>query len=63
VVQGTTSDYSLYAIDTIYTRCPYGTGDDGSDTKNKIEQCTINPLFKMLEGDLNIRPSDTMTEM
>jgi len=36
VVQGSLSDYSTFEYDPISTRCPFGTGDDGADTKNNV---------------------------
>ena len=58
MVQGVASDYSQFEYDKILTRCPQGTGDDGSDTKNRIEQCMINARHKLLDGELTIRPPD-----
>lgn len=42
IVLGTVGDYSTFAYDTVVSRCPVGTGNDGVDTKKSVLECYIN---------------------
>lgn len=59
---GAADNYTTYEYDDILTRCPKGTGDDGSDTKNKIEQCLINDVYKLFVGENSIRPAEILDQ-
>lgn len=48
------NDYSNWRGDAP-TRCPRGTGIDGSDTKTQILDCHINVEYKMQIPVVNIR--------
>ena len=47
-------DYSNWRGDAP-TRCPIGTGVDGSDTKTSILECGINVEYKLMIASLDIR--------